>query len=456
MVAAFITSRRSVSQVRQDGCQKLGASTKPQLGSEDVGGRGNFCISDLSIIYFLQIITMNLETISYKLAQAGGEEKESEIQIETLSMKELAKMARSDKYAEVVETALTLNSDLKPDLYLHQYKALYSLANGNDVLLISPCGSGKTRVLENAPLVAKLGFELRSGSIGCDTNPLGIVCCPLTAIIEDKLKDQPNSGMLSMFGSCKTGSGNRSKVSLSKCEGDFLSDKLALIYGHPESFATEIGKKVLESNEDRISVFICDEIGFNIWGPDFRPLMSNIPASIRVFSTMSAPMLCMSATVGKSEQQKVLEDSGMKIRNFEIIEQNPVMPHVFVSKVRRPSNQKGFLEPGGLKDILWDLFLKEFISDARNSRRAIIFCYNEEDLINVYECIENMAGDKFENMKTRPWVQYHGSTGEKTINWIHHRIKCGEGDLEIKLFICTYKLVMGVDIKKLDLAIFIR
>ena len=250
--------------------------------------------------------------------------------------------------------------------------------------------------------------------------------------------------------------GNPSKVSLSKCEGDFLSDKLALIYGHPESFATEIGKKVLESNEDRISVFICDEVGFNIWGPGFRPLMSNIPASIRVFSTMSAPMLCMSATVGKSEQQKVLEDTGMKIRNFEIIEQNPVMPHVFVSKVRRPSNQKGFLEPGGLKDILWDLFLKEFISDARNSRRAIIFCYNEEDLINVYECIENMAGGMFENMKTRPWVQYHGSTGEKTIKWIHHRIKNGEGDLEIKLFICTYKLIMGVDIKKLDLAIFIR
>ena len=82
--------------------------------------------------------------------------------------------------------------------------------------------------------------------------------------------------------------------------------------------------------------------------------------------------------------------------------------------------------------------------------------FSTSDLINVYECIENMAGDKFENMKTRPWVQYHGSTGEKTIKWIHHRIKNGEGDLEIKLFIFTYKLIMGVDIKKLDLAIFIR
>jgi hypothetical protein len=38
-----------------------------------------------------------------------------------------------------------------------------------------------------------------------------------------------------------------------------------------------------------------------VWGPTFRPLMSSVPGSIRVFSTENAPMLCMSATVGKSD-----------------------------------------------------------------------------------------------------------------------------------------------------------
>ena len=58
-------------------------------------------------------------------------------------------------------------------------------------------------------------------------------------------------------------------------------------------------------------------------------------------------------------------------------------------------------------------------------------------------------------MKKRPWVQYHGSTGERTLSWIHHRLR-SDGDLEVKLLISTYKIVMGVDLKDLDLAIFIR
>ena len=135
--------------------------------------------------------------------------------------------------------------------------------------------------------------------------------------------------MLSMFGGCKTGYGGDNKVPLSGDDSDFLSDRLSLIYGHPESFTTEKGKNILEMNEEKIFVFITDEVGSNIWSPDFRPLMSNIPGSIRVFTAVSAPMLVMSATVGKAEQQKVLEDTGMKNRKFEIIELNPVLPHVF-------------------------------------------------------------------------------------------------------------------------------
>ena len=381
---------------------------------------------------------MNSRSVSSKLSEAGGQIWESETRFQTVSMKELSDWSNNDKYAEVVKIALEKNSDVTFDLYLHQFEALYDLARGNDVLLISPCGSGKTRVLENAPLVVKLGFELRS-EIVTEVNPLGIVCCPLTAIMQDKIKDQPKSGMISMYGGCKTESSDDNKVSLSKSEGEFLSEKLSLIYGHPESFATVFGNKVLETNEERIFVFVTDEVGFNIWGPDFRLLMSNIPGSIRVFSAVNAPMLCMSATVGKAEQAKVLEDMGMKNRPVKIIDNNPVMPHVFVSKLKRPSNQTGFFESGGLKDLLLDLFLDEFILDPIKSRKAIIFCKNEEDLINVYECIEEEVGKKFENLKTRPWVQYHGSTGEKTLKWIHQRINSPEADLEVKLFISTYK-----------------
>ena len=185
--------------------------------------------------------------------------------------------------------------------------------------------------------------------------------------------------------------------------------------------------------------------------------MSSVPGSIRVFSASNAPMICMSATIGKAEQGKILEELGMKHRKFEIIENNPIMPNLFLSKLTRPSNQKGFYEPaGGLKDILCDLYLKEFISDPLNSRKAIIFCKNESDLINVYEYLDLKLGKQFTNMKTRPWVQYHGSTGEKTLQWIHHRLKSSDKELEVKLVVATYKIVMGVDLKDFDLAIFIR
>ena len=397
---------------------------------------------------------MNLEGICSKISEAGGRVESDEIEFDIISMKDLDWKSQSDKYAEVIKKVLDMNFDSEMDLYLHQYQALYALAEGKDVLLQTPCNSGKTRVLLNAPGVAKLGFELRSSS-ECHETPLAIVCCPLTSIIEDKLKDQPKAGMLSMSGSCRTGFCEQNKVSLSKSEEEFLSDSLSHIYGHPESFATDLGKRILETQEKRIFVFICDEIGINIWGDSFRPLMSTVPGAIRVFSESNAPMLCMSATIGKSDQQKILMDLGMMNRSVEIIEQNPVMPSLFLSKLRRPSNQKGFYEAEGLKDILSEIFLDEFIANPENSRKAIIFCKNEEDLIKVYEYLDLEIGNHYLNMKSRPWVQYHASTGEKTLKWIHQRLK-GTAGSEIKLLISTYKLVMGVDLKNFDLVVFLR
>ena len=303
--------------------------------------------------------------------------------------------------------------------------------------------------------MVKFGIELRTGK-ELDKNPLAIVCCPLTAIMEDKISTQENSGMLSMYGSCESKSMDGNKVNLSRGESEFLTDKLSLIFGHPESFTTEIGKKVLEANEDRIFVLAADEVGFNVWGPLFRPLMTSVPGSIRVFSSENAPMLCMSATVGKSDQAKVLDDMGMTNRKHLIIDKNPVMPHVFVATLRRPSNPKGFDEAGGLKDTLCALYLEDFLHDPLECRKAVIFCKNEEDLINVYEFIEDALGDKFKNLKNRPWIQYHGSLGVNTLKWIHHRIQSSDKSLEIKLYLSTYKLIMGVDVKDIDLAIFIR
>ena len=126
-----------------------------------------------------------------------------------------------------------------------------------------------------------------------------------------------------------------------------------------------------------------------------------------------------------------------------------------MTKIKRPSNQTGFDEEGGLGEILGSLYLQEFVSDPVKCRKALIFCKNEEDLVQIYQFVEGKIGSQFLNMKTRPWIQYHSSLGERTLKWIHKRMEISGVD-EIKLILTTYKLVMGVDLQNVDLAIFVR
>ena len=43
--------------------------------------------------------------------------------------------------------------------------------------------------------------------------------------------------------------------------------------------------------------------------------------------------------------------------------------------------------------------------DLENSHRCALFCKNEEDLVNIHEVIDVKIGDRFPNLKTRPWLQ---------------------------------------------------
>ena len=87
---------------------------------------------------------MDLEDVCSKVSEAG-EELRKKMTFEIISMQELSMLAQSDEFAMIIKTVLELNDDCEMSLYLHQYQALHALAEGKDVLLISPCGSGKTR-----------------------------------------------------------------------------------------------------------------------------------------------------------------------------------------------------------------------------------------------------------------------------------------------------------------------
>ena len=73
--------------------------------------------------------------------------------------------------------------------------------------------------------------------------------------------------------------------------------------------------------------------------------------------------LCLSATDGISDQEKVIEDLGMLNRNYVVIDSNPIRDYWLVAKLKRPSNQTAFKDDGGLEEMLLNLYVEEFVAD---------------------------------------------------------------------------------------------
>ena len=80
---------------------------------------------------------MNLDEICQSLSASGKPNAHCE-SFEVISAEEIHIRAKSDPFSNVVKKALEVNFDSKIPLYLHQYDALRALAEGKDVLLISP------------------------------------------------------------------------------------------------------------------------------------------------------------------------------------------------------------------------------------------------------------------------------------------------------------------------------
>ena len=86
-----------------------------------------------------------VDVTKQKLSQLG-----EVLNIGAIDMKHIGELEVStDPYDQIVLEALKINKDHLYPLHVHQYRALYALSKGKDVLLISPCGSGKTRSLIN-------------------------------------------------------------------------------------------------------------------------------------------------------------------------------------------------------------------------------------------------------------------------------------------------------------------
>jgi superfamily II DNA helicase RecQ len=288
-----------------------------------------------------------------------------DFKFEQVDFQILEERALTDNDIKTVLVALKLNNDAEIPLYLHQLEAMISLSQLKDTIVISPCSSGKSRIIDNAPLIIKLALSDKGHEI--IGFPLAIINTPLNAIMKEKIQKSGQSCLLTMNGKLEYSNGS-----------NVWDEKTSHLYAHPESLVTSQGKELLKKNQHRIMVHIVDEahVMFD-WTDQFRPLVKTVPGSNRVFAVPEAPMLALSATLRPSDLQELMKWYGMSRRPHNIIKINPVPGYVYVGLLSRPSNQTDFDAKGGLGEILDGLCLAQFKESPLKCQKVLILSQSD-------------------------------------------------------------------------------
>ena len=134
-------------------------------------------------------------------------------------------------------------------------------------------------------IIAQLAILVLEKVLGID-NAVGIGCQPLTALMEEKLKNPPIcTGFISMSGDLQY-SLISDEVHLSQPMTYFKNGTVKCILGHAESMVSVQAKEVLDHHQKngKIVFIFVDECQMNLcyhWGEDFRPHMKNVPGQLR-------------------------------------------------------------------------------------------------------------------------------------------------------------------------------
>ena len=144
-----------------------------------------------------------------------------------------------------------LNLPYKPSEF--QRVAVNTLGMQNNLVLVSPTGSGKMDVPLLAALVLRERLNISKG--------VAIVTQPLTSIMNEKIRNKIcGVATLSMTGTLKT-SKDDDDASLSCDLQDLLDGRFPVLMGHPESFDSDLGQHILRELQklERLLLVCIDE-----------------------------------------------------------------------------------------------------------------------------------------------------------------------------------------------------
>ena len=263
-----------------------------------------------------------------------------------------------------------------------------------------------------------------------------------------------------MSGQLRTSLEQQDGVTLSRPEAEFLNGNLPCLFGHPESWMSEKGQSWIQDlhKNGRIVLNVADEMHSSLDWAKIRPQMKTLSGMIRIFSVKGAPTLAMTATATEADVAEMKVCLGLR-ENVTVLRASPVQKHMKFVTLRRPANGCGFdgIVNGsgkfcpGLSQILNTIYLKEFIGammTGQEVKKAIIFFRTEMQMLDTYEYLLSQL-PQFKDNEYIPFVMNHSIVGEATEKSFVERRN------EIKLFLTTSKMLLGVDLANIQIIIFV-
>ena len=407
-------------------------------------------------------LTMIDEDIEVKLgisedqARTNYEEAGKEVTEEkdTITVERHAHLMKPD-IEEILDEVL---EELKLPYSVSDFQrvAVNTVCSLKHLILVSPTGSGKMNVPLLCALVLRKKLNIQKG--------VTIVTQPLTSIMNQKMDNAIcKVAVLSMTGSLRARS-DEDDANLSCEVADLLDGKYPVIIGHPESFDSPLGQYILRElqRRERLVCVCIDEFhqgGESHWS-SFRPDMMRLSAGLRLYGIQNCPTLCMTATATDDEINEVTRALGLR-SDPEVLTASPVQAHIKFSVIRRPSNnyglegtvdKKGVKKPGML-DLLDRVFLRQYLADleeGKEPKRAIIFCRGNGVLGAIYSHLMARTKGKFRDCRDAPFVMNHSCLLPPTEKVLTERAS------EISLYLSSNKMLLGIDLARVDMVIFLR
>ena len=199
---------------------------------------------------------------NYANAGRHMEEVEDTVKIEDFKehLSERANAALDD-----VDKNLNLPYETAP----FQRIAINCIVENKSVVLVKECGSGKMDVALKGALVKRVTEGEPRG--------LTIVVQPLSSLMQEKMNNKIASSAVLSMGQELTVMGegvDGEKAVLSCSLEELFSGKVALLFGHPESFSTPLGQHILSKaqKENLILLIVLDEWHASDEWDNFRPV----------------------------------------------------------------------------------------------------------------------------------------------------------------------------------------